>query len=94
MRRKIPWCRANGELYEGHYFSQFMIVAACTHAPESGSGALASELLNLNSHVESTSMHGRNSISNKSLPRDSFLGMEIGGVSYGAGSILGSANDT
>lgn len=90
MRREIPWSRANSELYEGHYFSQFMVVAACTHTPpESRPGALASELLNLNSHVESF-MHGRNSISNKSLPRDSFLGMEIGDVSYGGGSILGS----
>jgi len=77
MRRGIPWCRANSELYEGHNFSQFMI-AVCTHgAPESRVGALASELLNLNSHVERL-MHGRNSISNKSLPWNSFLDMEIG----------------
>lgn len=41
--------------------------------------ALASELLNLNTHVEPL-MHARNSISNKSLPRDSFLAAEIGGA--------------
>jgi len=75
MRKEIPWYRASSELYDGHYFSQFMIVAAHTRA-ESRSGTLASELLNLNSHVERL-MHERNSISGKSLPRDSLLGMEI-----------------
>jgi len=32
MRKEIPWYRASSELYDGHYFSQFMIVAAHTHA--------------------------------------------------------------
>lgn len=41
--------------------------------------ALASELLNPNTHIEPL-LHGRYSISNKSLPRDSFLAAEIGGA--------------
>lgn len=94
MRREIPRCRANRIIRGTLFFTIYGSSSICTHAPpESRLGALASELLNLNSHVESF-MHGRNSISNKSLPRDSFLGMEIGNVSYDGGSILGSRNDT
>lgn len=76
-----------------------MAVARCTHthgrfARVKTTGVLAFELLNLNSHY--SLVHERNSISNKSLPRESFFGMEIGGAlscslrrKSGARSILG-----